>query len=244
MERKAFNFLASYYNALKRLPDDKRLKMVDAILNYSFHGTLPKFDDWVLESIWEGLLGTLKASREGWEAKVQYPPTEGGTPPPCQGGSSTPTEQVSKEEVSKEEKREEEERKEGNDYSAQARTGNNKIPSYAEWQSYWREKGKDTKDGNCLAAFEYWESQNWMRKGKPIESWRLAMVNNPQFKQSRDVEFDVDTEHCKDNPPKDWLDNMINRWGFTRKQAKDDWRRLRTHRADYYNPPKINPSGL
>jgi len=70
------------------------------------------------------------------------------------------------------------------------------------------------------------------------------MVNNPQFKQSRDVEFDVDTEHCKDNPPKDWLDNMINRWGFTRKQAKDDWRRLRTHRADYYNPPKINPSGL
>lgn len=118
-------------------------------------------------------------------------------------------------------------------------------PIFEEWKAYWRIKGKDENHIDCENAWNYYEERGWTDKmGNKVVNWKNKMTNLSWFKECPSASFDLDSEHCKDNPPKDWLDNMINRWGFTRKQAKDDWRRLRTHRADYYNPPKINPSGL
>jgi len=112
-------------------------------------------------------------------------------------------------------------------------------------ESILEAKGKNENHIDCENAWNYYEERGWTDKmGNKVVNWKNKMTNLSWFKECPSASFDLDSEHCKDNPPKDWLDNMINRWGFTRKQAKDDWRRLRTHRADYYNPPKINPSGL
>lgn len=112
-------------------------------------------------------------------------------------------------------------------------------PTFQEWSSCWEEKGKNPDTGDCLAAFEYWESENWMRKGEPIKSWKLAMVNNPAFKKCPNASIDLDSETCLANPPKDWMDQQMAKCNWTRKEAKEKWRKYRTFRYDYYTPDKM-----
>ena len=118
-------------------------------------------------------------------------------------------------------------------------------PSFEEWQQYWRLKGRDENHIDCENAWNYYEEREWTDKlGKKVVNWKNKMTNLSWFKECPKASFDVDSDHCKENPPKDWLDEMINKWGFSRKQAKEDWKRMRTHRSDYYNPPNINFGGL
>ena len=106
-ERKAFSFLRSYYKTLQELPDDKRLRMFDAITAFAFDGCEPSnLEDWIEAAIWQGMKGTLEPSRRGWCDKMGIP-YEGGAEPPCQGVEATPYQQKRREE-----RREEEESKE------------------------------------------------------------------------------------------------------------------------------------
>ena len=60
-ERKAFSFLRSYYKTLQELPDDKRLRMFDAIAAFAFDGCEPSnLEDWIEAAIWQGMKGTLE----------------------------------------------------------------------------------------------------------------------------------------------------------------------------------------
>lgn len=109
-ERKAFNFLRSYFRQLQELPDDKRLRLYDSICSFSFDGHEPdNLEDWIERAVWEGIKGTLEPSRRGWCDKMGIP-YEGGMQPPCQGGSNTPYQQKREEEErgvkKKEEKKE------------------------------------------------------------------------------------------------------------------------------------------
>jgi len=118
-------------------------------------------------------------------------------------------------------------------------------PSFEDWKAHWRLKGRDENHIDCENAWNYYEERGWTDKmGKKVVNWKNKMTNLSWFKECPKATFDVDSEHCKENPPKDWLNEMINKWGFSRKQAKEDWKRMRTHRSDYYNPPKINFGGL
>ena len=109
------------------------------------------------------------------------------------------------------------------------------IPTWEEWKNRWEEKGKDVNSGHCLQAFDYWESQNWMRNGKPIQNWKLALVNNPKFVDCPKAQMDIYSEFCKANPPSDWLEEMMrSKWPKT--EAEEAWRNDLYRRKDYYYP--------
>jgi len=131
-ERKAFSFLRSYYKTLQELPDDKRLRMFDAITAFAFDGCEPSnLEDWIEAAIWQGMKGTLEPSRRGWCDKMGIP-YEGGAEPPCQGVVDTPYQQKRREE-----RREEEESKEEKEIFLPFETDTFK----AQWQ-LWKQYRK------------------------------------------------------------------------------------------------------
>ena len=113
------------------------------------------------------------------------------------------------------------------------------IPTWDEWKKRWEEKGKDVNSGHCLQAFDYWESQDWKRNGKPIQNWKLVLVNNPKFVDCPEAKMDIYSEFCKANPPSDWLEMMM-RHKWTKKEAMEEWRNQLGHRKDYYFPNNVH----
>ena len=127
-----------------------------------------------------------------------------------------------------------------NDNVEEDKSSSQVIPTFEEWKKRWEEKGKDVNSGHCLQAFEYWESQNWMRNGKPIQNWKLVLVNNPKFVDCPKAQVDIYSEFCKANPPSDWLEEMVNKYKWTEKEAREDWRDKLYFRKDYYFPNNVH----
>lgn len=112
-------------------------------------------------------------------------------------------------------------------------------PTFEEWSKRWEEKGRTTETAHCLQAYEYWESQNWMRNGKPIQNWALTLVNNPRFKDCPKAKVNLFAEHIIQNVPKDWLKEFVEDRGWTRKEAVEAWKSPTVgpmYREAYYFP--------
>jgi len=74
--RKAFNFLRSYYDVLDEIHNDTdKLKYLMAILDKQFKGIEPELNG-ISKLCYVGQKHSIDASRKGWEDKVGYePPT-------------------------------------------------------------------------------------------------------------------------------------------------------------------------
>lgn len=97
-QRKAFNFLRSYYEVLKEIhrPEDK-LNYLLAILDKQFEGIEPNLQG-IPKLSYVSQRHSIDQSRKGWEDKVGYqPPTltigggQGGMVPPTEGPTEPPT---------------------------------------------------------------------------------------------------------------------------------------------------------
>lgn len=60
-------FFRSYYDALCDLPNDERLKMYDAILQYGFEGVIPDLPP-LLNGYFALIRPNMDSSRRRWEA--------------------------------------------------------------------------------------------------------------------------------------------------------------------------------
>lgn len=61
-------FYESYYDAIRLLPDDKRLEAYDAVMGYEFDGIEPEELSWEVEMVFtiiRPMLDSIKAKREG-----------------------------------------------------------------------------------------------------------------------------------------------------------------------------------
>jgi hypothetical protein len=92
--RKAFNFLRSYYDVLEEIYDDKdKLTYLMAILDKQFKGVEPELSG-IPKLCYRGQKHSIDSSRKGWEDKVGYEPptlTIGGIEPPYKGGIQPPS---------------------------------------------------------------------------------------------------------------------------------------------------------
>ena len=98
--RKAFNFLRSYYDVLEEIYDDKdKLTYLMAILDKQFKGVEPELSG-IPKLCYRGQKHSIDSSRKGWEDKVGYePPTHtidptltiGGIEPPYKGDIQPPS---------------------------------------------------------------------------------------------------------------------------------------------------------
>jgi hypothetical protein len=247
--KKSFVLYSDLLSKVDHLTDEEMGKLFRHLLEY-VNDLNPKMEDRLLLTAWKPIQASLKADLDRWE-EIRKKRAEAGK----KGGKQSKAKQANAS-FAKQNKANEAVTvtdtvtvtvtdtvnvEEGSKLPPSTGAG----PSFEDWKAHWRLKGKDENHIDCENAWNYYEERGWTDKmGNKVVNWKNKMTNLSWFKECPSASFDLDSEHCKETPPKDWLDNMINRWGFTRKQAKDDWRRLRTHRADYYNPPKINPSGL
>lgn len=128
--RKAFNFLRSYYDVLEDIYDDKdKLTYLMAILDKQFKGIEPELTG-IPKLCYKGQKHSIDSSRKGWEDKVGYEPptltigvgvggmghpTKGDIQPPCNNIIMTtepPTEGVGVLPYLQEQEKEEEKEKE------------------------------------------------------------------------------------------------------------------------------------
>lgn len=78
-ERKAFNFLRSYAEALSNLGAKSQLKLYKAITEFALDGKEPADLSKTEKALWASFLGTLGPSREGWiHSNKARGPTGGG----------------------------------------------------------------------------------------------------------------------------------------------------------------------
>lgn len=157
MDRKAFTFLRSYYNQLKELDSAKRLKLYDALIEFALNGIEPTpFETLIERVVWEGIIATLRPSRQGWADKtggVMTPPCQGGS----EGGAEPPSEQKRRVKKSKEEKSE-----------------RFHAPTIDEVIAYFKENGYTEASGR--RAWEYYEAGNWKDgRGNQVKAWKQKM---------------------------------------------------------------------
>ena len=92
--RKAFNFLRSYYDVLEDIYDDKdKLTYLMAILDKQFKGIEPELTG-IPKLCYKGQKHSIDKSVEGWESKTgeklstpYEDPTEGGSQDPTEGST-------------------------------------------------------------------------------------------------------------------------------------------------------------
>ena len=109
-ERKAFNFLASYYRVFKKLPDDKsKAEFISAICEKQFNNIHPINLTDFADLAYEGQRHSIEASRKGYEDVQKRSPKKGANTTPSVGGgkggkttpSTTPRQQEKEQEKEK-----------------------------------------------------------------------------------------------------------------------------------------------
>lgn len=98
-QRKAFNFLRSYYDVLEDIHRDQdKLTYLMAILDKQFKGIEPELTG-IPRLCYNGQRHAIDKSVEGWENKTKQKlntPTEGGNEGPTEGGSQGGSEDPTK----------------------------------------------------------------------------------------------------------------------------------------------------
>lgn len=84
-----FSFYSSYYDALKMLPDEKRLTLYDAMCAYAFEDAEPAFDDAMLAFGWALVDPLLTKSKQRSEAGTKGGRKQAGKQPNNQLGKQT-----------------------------------------------------------------------------------------------------------------------------------------------------------
>ena len=87
-ERKAFNFLASYYRVFKKLPDNNsKAEFISAICEKQFNNIDPENLSDFADLAYEGQRHSIEASRKGFEDVKKRNPSQGAKGTPSVGGS-------------------------------------------------------------------------------------------------------------------------------------------------------------
>lgn len=110
------------------------------------------------------------------------------------------------------------------------------APNFEEWQEYFEAEGKDPKHDNCRASWLYYHERGWKdRDGNQVKNWKLKVRNTNWWKDCPKAQVDIYSEHCKANPPSDWLDDMA-KYKWPKKEAAEAWRNDLFRRKEYFYP--------
>lgn len=107
-ERKGFSFLKSYYEMLKRLPDDEsKVAYIEAICEKQFEGVEPTIEG-MAEFAYASQKHNIDKSRKGWEDVQKRTTIVTPSVDPSEGGSGSPSVDPSEQEKEEEEVQEKE----------------------------------------------------------------------------------------------------------------------------------------
>lgn len=187
-KRKAFNFLRSYYDVYKMLPNDKaKADFITALCEKQFEGIEPNFDvfDLMAKFAYMSQKHSIEASRQGYEDVLKREGTQGGTQGVSVGGTQGANGGASVQE------KEEEEGKEEVQVQDEVK-GKLKYPSLEEFLTY----GKEKKPLVCVKAltlkFHAWSENDWHKEsnGKrvKINNWKTTLLNTLPYIQEGEPE--------------------------------------------------------
>lgn len=92
-DRKAIKFYRNYYEVGQHLPAKQQGEFYNAIFKYQFEGEEPKFDNPILNAVWQGIKPSLEKQVEGYLSKVGATPSQDPTQGGSQGGTVDPSQQ-------------------------------------------------------------------------------------------------------------------------------------------------------
>ncbi|MBR5792391.1 MAG: hypothetical protein IKY34_04725 [Ruminiclostridium sp.] len=179
-DRCGFTFLPSYYDALRPLPDEERLALFDAILDYVFQGKEPDLPP-LLNCCFSLLRPNVDASVKRYQVNVENG-KRGGRPTkqkPNKNPSQTqeepnenPRETERKPGKNQEKETEKETEKEFLGANESPKKNRFVPPSLDEVRAYCRERGNSVDPQRFLA---HYEASGWMRGKTKISDWRAAV---------------------------------------------------------------------
>ena len=177
-DRCGFTFLPSYYDALRPLPDEERLALFDAILDYAFQGKEPDLPP-LLNCCFSLLRPNVDASVRRYQANVENG-KKGGRPTkqkPNENPSQTqekPNGNPNETHLKPSENQEKEREKEKDCFEAGKPPKKSRFlpPSLEEVASYCRERGNNVNPQRFL---DHYEAAGWMRGKTKISDWRAAV---------------------------------------------------------------------
>lgn len=168
-------FHESYYDAIKLLPDEKRLEAYDALMRYEFEGDDPEELSYEVELIFTILKPLLDAA-----AKKREDGKKGGRPKKETDGKEKKNHRFLEEETIGFEKQKASEVKEskvkgskvkGSEVKDEARAREAR-PTLEEIRSYCEERG-NTVDPEMF--FDFYEAKGWKVGNAPMRNWKAAV---------------------------------------------------------------------
>ena len=175
-QRECFGFYRSWWKALKCLPNEQKLLLFDAILEYSFTGVAPELPTDISQALWESWLPTMKRNM------LQYLKSKKGGAP--KGNQNARKQSENNPETT---------RKQANINININRNTHTKIES-ATFVAPTLQDVKDYCFQNNLPQdvaehfFYYYDKSSWKTSaGANIENWKSALrgwiAREPDFKQ-------------------------------------------------------------
>lgn len=173
-----FTFLPSYYEAIRPLPDEQRLLMYDAIMDYAIRGVAPENLSPILNGYFTLLRPNIDSSVKHYSASVENG-KKGGRPPrdkPNKNPEKTQAKPGGNREKEKEKERECEKDKEMEcDNADKPRTYTRFVPPTVEEVSdYVRTRGSKVDPQGFV---DFYASKGWKVGQTQMVDWRAACRN-------------------------------------------------------------------
>lgn len=175
--------LPSYYDAIRPLPDDQRLALYDAIMDYAFGGKEPVDLSPILNGYFVLLRPNIDSSAKRYSASVGNG-KKGGRPPKRTkeepGENPTKTQRKPDKNQEKERDKETEMESEGEAPSAPAPSTRKRSrtrfvpPAVEEVAAYVRERGSLVDPQGFV---DFYAAKGWMVGKNPMKNWKAACRN-------------------------------------------------------------------
>ncbi len=175
-----FLMLPSYYDALRPLPDDQRLALYDAILDYAFARKEPEGLPPILKGYFSLLRPNIDSSIKRYTASVEN--GKKGGRPKDPSGNLKKTKQQPSENQEKEKDREKESETEYVERASLAPTPSPDKksrprfipPTLEEVADYVRERGSAVDPQGFI---DFYAAKGWMVGKSPMKDWKAACRN-------------------------------------------------------------------
>lgn len=176
-----FTMLPSYYEALRPLADEDRLKLYDAMMDYAFSGKEPEGLSPLLNGYFSLLRPNLDSSLRHYAAAAENG-KRGGRPRKSEGENPEETQRKNPDETQRKNREKETERetegeteKEREDPAGEPPTRRRFCPpSVDEVAAYVRQRGSKVDPQGFL---DFYQSKGWIVGKTPMRDWKAACRN-------------------------------------------------------------------
>lgn len=183
-----FLMMPSYYDAIRPLPDEQRLALYDAIMDYAFEGREPEDLAPILNGYFVLLRPNIDSSARRYSASVGNG-KKGGRPPKAAHekpeGNPEETQQKPGKNQEKEKEKEMEKEKESTGEAPQALTRSHRQPAFVpptleEVAAYVRERGSMVDPQGFI---DFYAAKGWMVGQNKMKDWKAACRNAEKWER-------------------------------------------------------------